>query len=274
MMKKLMTIALLALMGQTANAQFGNILNRVKYSAQSSLENAVVKGVSDAGKGAVKSAKKKVKNAKKGKAEEAVWTYGDHTYTMKANMSADKYRKDGFGEVTFTNIPSDYDEFEALYSEFLGRTPHGTAAMIPMAMEMYARDREVGKKCIELLCYPSNVNSVISRLKDKFGADPNDSYGQRYLPAAVLQGATASNGYRPNHPYTVEMDASVNKHQELQIVGSGTVMYIYIIGGGWDTQQRQVEIILEPGREQYQVFNCPSLYVGCRQIQGTWEGLE
>ena len=274
MMKKLMTIALLALMGQTANAQFGNILNRVKYSAQSSLENAVVKGVNDAGKGAVKSAKKKVKNAKKGKAEEAVWTYGDHTYTMKGNMSADKYRKDGFGEVTFTNIPSDYDEFEALYSEFLGRTPHGTAAMIPMAMEMYARDREVGKKCIELLCYPSNVNSVISRLKDKFGADPNDSYGQRYLPAAVLQGATASNGYRPNHPYTVEMDASVNKHQELQIVGSGTVMYIYIIGGGWDTQQRQVEIILEPGREQYQVFNCPSLYVGCRQIQGTWEGLE
>lgn len=27
----------------------------------------------------------------------------------------------------------------------------------------------------------------------------------------------------------------LNKHQELQIVGSGTVMYIYIIGGGWDT---------------------------------------
>lgn len=32
--------------------------------------------------------------------------------------------------------------------------------MIPMAMEMYTRDREVGKKCIELLSYPSNVNSI------------------------------------------------------------------------------------------------------------------
>ena len=228
-------------------------------------------------------------NAQTFKLEGNTLTYGSHVYTVSGSINTEGTDKneDGVADekldvpqltptafVTFTNIPSDYDEFEALYSEFLGRTPHGTAAMIPMAMEMYARDRETGKRCIELLCYPSNVNSVISRLKDKFGAAPNDSYGQRYLPAAVLKGATASNGYRPQHPYTVEMDASVNKHQELQIVGSGTVMYIYIIGGGWDTHQRQVEIIREPGHEQYQVFNCPSLYVGCRQIQGTWEGLE
>lgn len=271
---RIMMVCLLALGCQQADAQFGNLLNRVGYSARQSLENAAVRGAEDAGRKTVKSAKERAKKAKKDKADALTWSYGDHTYTMKGNLTADKYKKDGYGEVTFTNIPSDYDEFEALYSEFLGRTPHGTAAMIPMAMEMYARDRETGKRCIELLCYPSNVNSVISRLKDKFGAAPNDSYGQRYLPAAVLKGATASNGYRPQHPYTVEMDASVNKHQELQIVGSGTVMYIYIIGGGWDTHQRQVEIIREPGHEQYQVFNCPSLYVGCRQIQGTWEGLE
>ena len=273
-MKKLIAIALLALAGQTASAQFGNLLNRVKSSAKSSVENAVVNEANKAGRDAVKAAKEKAKTARKGKAEETTWTYGEHTYTMKGNLTADKYKKDGFGEVTFTNVPSDYNEFETLYSEFLGRTPHGTAAMMVMAMEMYARDREVGKKCIELICYPSNVNSVIPRLKDKFGAQPGDSYGQRYLPAAVLKGATPANGYRPNRPYTVEMDASVNKHQELKIVGSGTVMYIYIIGGGWDTQQRQVEIILEPGHEQYQVFNCPSLYTQCKQIHGEWGGLE
>lgn len=271
-MKKLITIALLAFIGQTASAQFGNLLNRVKSSAKSSVENAIVNEANKAGRDAVKATKDKMKNARKGKAEETTWTYGEHTYTMKGNLTADKYKKDGFGEVTFTNIPSDYDEFEALYTEFLGSTPHGVAAMMPMAMEMYARDREMGKKCIELLSYPSNVNSIISRLKDKFGSD--ESYGQRYLPAAVLEGATAANGYKPNRPYTVTMEASVNKHQELQIVGEGTVMYIYIIGGGWDTTQRQVELILEPGHEQYQVFNCPSLYTGCRQIRGTWGGLD
>ena len=269
---KYIMICVLALSVQQASAQFGNILNRLEYSAKSKLEGAAVDAAEKAGRSALDSAKKKVKKSKKDKAEAQTWTYGDHTYTMKGNLTADKYKKDAFGEVTFTNIPSDYNEFEALYSEFLGRTPHGTAAMIPMAMEMYARDREMGKKCIELLSYPSNVNSIISRLKDKFGSD--ESYGQRYLPAAVLEGATAANGYKPNRPYTVTMEASVNKHQELQIVGEGTVMYIYIIGGGWDTTQRQVELVLEPGHEQYQVFNCPSLYTGCRQIRGTWGGLD
>ena len=159
-----------------------------------------------------------------------------------------------------------------VFALFQSYSSHWTFFIYPMAMEMYARDREVGLKCIQLLCYPSNVSSVVSRLKDKFGSD--ESYGQRYLPAAVLEGANAANGYRPNRPYTVNMEASVNKHQELQISGSGTVMYIYIIGEGWDTVQRQVEIILEPGSEQYQVFNCPSLYTGCRQIRGSWNGLE
>lgn len=273
-MKKILILVLVTLVGQTANAQFGNIMNRLENSAKQKVENATVRTAENAGSKAVKSVEKKAKAAKKGKAEVASWSYGAHTYTMKGNLTADKYSKNAFGEVSFTNIPSDYDEFESLYYDFLGRTPHGVAAMMPMAMEMYARDREVGKKCIELICYKSNVNSVIPRLKDKFGADPNDDYGQRYLPAAVLKGATAQNGYTPQHPYTVEMYASVNKHQELQIVGSGTVMYIYIIGGGWDTQQRQVEIILEPGQEQYQVFNCPSLYTQCKQIRGTWGGLE
>ena len=274
MKKKLVLLALIMISSQTVSAQWGNIVNRIGYSAQSSVENAVVRAAEDAGRKALQSAKKKAKDMKKGKAEESSWSYGDHTYTMKGNLTADKYRKDGFGEVTFTNIPSNYEEFEAVYYEFLGRTPHGAAAMMPMAMEIYARDRVEGKKCIELLCYKSNVNSVIPRLKDKFGAEPDDSYGQRYLPAAVLKGATPQNGYTPQKPYTVEMEASVNKHQELQIVGSGTVLYLYMIGGGWDTHQRQVELILEPGHEQYQVFNCPSLYVQCRQIQGSWPGLE
>ena len=257
-----------------ASAQLGNIVNRVKWQTRSQLENSAVNAANKAGRSAVDGVKKKAKDVKKDKAEATSWTYGDHTYTMKGNLTAEKYRKDAFGEVTFTNVPSNYDEFEAVYSEFLGRTAYGTAAMIPMAMEIYARNREEGKKCFNLLCYSTNVNPVVSRLRDKFGAEPNDNYGERYLPAAVLKGATPQNGYTPQKPYTVEMWASVNKHQELQISGSGAVMYIYIIGGGWDTEQRQVEIILEPGKEQYQVFNCPSLYSGCKQIRGEWPGLE
>ena len=211
-------------------------------------------------------------------AELKTWTYGGHTYTQKGTLTAKHYDKKATGVVTFTNVPSDYEEFETVYKQFLGKTPHGTAAMMVMAMEIYGRDREVGKQCIELINYPSNVNSVISRLKDKYGtsayAPENDSYNQRYLPAAVLKGATPQNGYRPQRPYTVEMKAIVNKHQEMQISGSGRVMYVYVMGKGWDTEQRSVEIIRQPKQPLYQIFNCPSLYTQCKTIQGRWQGLE
>ena len=213
-----------------------------------------------------------------GQAEQKTWTYGNHTYTQQGTLTAKEYDRNATGIVTFTNIPSDYEEFEALYTQFLGKTPHGTAAMMVMAMEIYGRDRAMGKECIKLINYPSNVNSVIPRLNDKYGtsayAPENDSYNQRYLPAAVLKGATPENGYCPQEPYTIEMKASVNQHQELQITGPGRVMYIYMMGKGWDTEQRSVEIIRQPKQPLYKIFNCPALYTQCKTIHGTWQGLK
>lgn len=206
------------------------------------------------------------------------FSYGSHTYTMEGTLTADAYDAKATGKVTFTNIPADYAEFEAVYTQFLGKTPHGAAAMMPMAMELYRRDRALGLQCLQLVCYPTNVNSVTSILNTKYGAakfaPENDPYLQPYLPAAVLKGATTDNGYTPQRPYTVEMKASVNKHQSLQISGSGTVVYIYVMGKGWDTEQRQVEVIRQTDSQLYQVFNCPSLYTQCKQIRGQWKGLE
>jgi len=208
----------------------------------------------------------------------STWRYGSHTYTMKGNLTAEAYNPSATGVVTFTNVPADYNEFEALYKEFLGKTPHGTAAMMTMAMEIYGRDREEGLRCIQLINWPTNVNSVVSILKDRFStskyAPANDPYTQRYIPAAVLKGAKPENGYTPVEPYTVEMKASVNQHQGMQFMGSGCVMYIYVMGDGWDTHQRSVEIIKQPDNELHQVFNCPSLYTQCKQIRGQWPGLK
>ena len=182
--------------------------------------------------------------------KQMTFTYGSHTYTMMGTLNAETYNAQAMGMVTFTNIPSDYAEFETVYTQFLGKTPHGAAAMMPMAMEMYRQDRDTGLQCLKLLCYPTNVNSVTSILNTKYGpsqfAPSNDPYLQPYLPAAVLKGATPDNGYTPQRPYTVEMKASVNKHQDLQFAGSGRVVYLYVMGKGWDTEQRQVEVIQQP----------------------------
>ncbi len=207
-------------------------------------------------------------------------TYGDHTYTVSGeinfNDNSTGYRGTPTASVSFTNIPSGYAEFEAVYNGLLGKSVQGTAAMIPMAIELYARDAAVGERCLNLLCNSSSTVSGITRiLKTKLVpsqyAGENDPYLQRYMAAALLKGAMASNAYTPENPYTVEMCCSANKPQNSSY---GMVYYLYILAKGWDTEQRQVEILQPNGDGLYKVFNCPSCYTQCKNIVGTWGGLK
>ena len=206
-------------------------------------------------------------------------TYGDHVYTVGGEIDFNaKDHKTPTASVSFTNVPADYAEFEAVYNALLGKSPQGAAAMIPMAIELYARDAEVGKKCFELLCNGSATSDGIIRiLKTKLVpsqyANENDSYLQRYMAAALLKGADNKNAYTPEEPYTVEMCSSPNGVKESELTG-GTVYYLYIIARGWDGTQRAVEVLQPYNSEYYKVFNCSSTYVQCKNIIGTWGGLK
>lgn len=267
MYRVLVAAALLMSTGVTANAQIKGLINRGKYDLEQKAKREVKKEAKEQGMNAL------TKTAGK----ESSFSANGHTYTMKGTLSIQMYNPAATGMVTFTNVPSNYEEFEQVYTQFLGKTPYGTAAMMPMAMAIYGRNRAEGEKCIRLINYSSNVNSVLSQLKEKFGtsqyAPENDSYHQPYLPAAVLEGATPENAYSPKTPYTVNMRASVNKHQDMQMY-DGRVMYIYMMGKGWDTEQRSVEIIQVNEGDLFKVFNCPSLYTQCKRIKGTWGGLK
>ena len=205
--------------------------------------------------------------------------YGSHTYTVSGDIDYTSGQfKTPTAAVTFTNVPSDYVEFEAVYQNLLGKSVQGTAAMVPMALELYARDAAVGERCLQLLCNgPATVSEITRELQRKLVpsrfSPENDPYIQRYLPAAVLKGAVPSNGYTPAKPYTVEMCPSPNGVKAAPLTG-GTVTYLYILAGGWDTYQRAVDIFLKDGDDHYKVFNCPSCYTQCKQIRGTWPGLD
>ena len=206
-------------------------------------------------------------------------TYGDHTYTIVSEIDpATKQYKQPTASVTFTNIPSGYAEFEAVYNGLLGKSIAGTAAMIPMAIELYARDAEVGTRCLDLLCNSSaTVSNITGILRTKLVpsqyAPENDSYIQRYMAAALLKGAVNTNAYTPVEPYTVEMTMSPNGVKDAPLTG-GEVTYIYILAQGWDTFQRGVDIFLPYDTDHYKVFNCSSCYVQCKNIRGTWPGLK
>ena len=205
--------------------------------------------------------------------------YGDHVYTIVREIDpATREFKTATASVTFTNVPSGFTEFQAVYDGLLGKSIAGTAAMIPMAMEIYARNAAEGERCFGLLCNGLATVSEITRelvrkLEPSRFSPENDSYIQRYLPAAVLKGAVPSNAYAPEKPYTVEMTMSPNGVKAAPLTG-GEVTYIYILAGGWDTYQRGVDIFQADGSDHYKVFNCPSCYTQCKQIRGTWAGLE
>ena len=204
-----------------------------------------------------------------------VYRYGEHTYQVKGDFKTDKITTSDFNEVVFSNIPSDYAEFEKVYKEFLGKHINGTAAMMIMAMEMYGRDKTVGEKCIRLINTPNNVSSVLNILKDRFGN--YGSYSQRYIPAALMDGAIRTNSYAPTEPYTIKCQGSANGIKPMTFPKYGTVYYMYVLGGGWDTHQRQCEIVMFEDDEEsglYKMNNCPSFYTQCQQIKGEWKGLK
>lgn len=213
------------------------------------------------------------------KVEGNTLSYGNHVYTVNGEINfKSKNHKTPTATVTFTNIPSNYNEFECVYNNLLGKTPQGVAAMIPMAIELYARDNAVGKKCFELICNGSATSDGIIRiLKTKLVASQysssNDSYIQRYMAAALLKGANNKNAYTPEEPYTVEMCSSPNGVKEASLSG-GTVYYLYILAHGWDGFQRAVDVLQPYNSEYYKVFNCSSTYVQCKNIIGTWPGLK
>ena len=208
-------------------------------------------------------------------------TYGDHTYTVEGQIELEgTVFNEPTAFVTFTNIPSGYTEFEAVYNNLLGKSMQGTAAMIPMAMEIYARNADLGERCFKLICNSdATVAGIIRILKTKFNystySPEGDQYIQRYLPAVTMKGAAWNNGYNPTEPYTLEMCRSANAPQETTLTGYGTVYYLYILApGGWDTFQRSVEIWQPMGSDMYKVFNCPAVYTQCKNIYGTWNGLK
>lgn len=190
---------------------------------------------------------------------------GASTYTCEGNFSPETYNADASGVVTFTAFPASYEEFAHLYENFLGKSPQGTAALATMAMELFFRNPEVGKKCVELICSQACASEMKRGVGEKVRSwQGNDSYGQRYLPAAVLKGASPENGYQPITPYTIEMKASVNKHEKVQISGNGVCMFLDVLGEGWDGGKRSVHVFLPDGGKCYQIWSASSLYMQCK----------
>ena len=100
----IITLLVISLFPQDSSAQFNGMLNKVKSS--------VGKTIKEKGKQSVDNSIRN-SNLKNSKKEE--FKYGEHTYVFQGNFKVDAYSKHAAGRVTFTHVPSDYEEFEAVY---------------------------------------------------------------------------------------------------------------------------------------------------------------
>lgn len=207
-------------------------------------------------------------------------TYGSHTYTMQGDFDRD-YVEGGKARVTFTNVPGDYDEFQTVYQQFLGKTSYGVSAMLPMAFELWGRNHELGQRCLQLIthgtCYNEIMRQLPSHMERSEHSPADDPYVQRCMPAAVLEGASKENGYNPTEPYTVNMTIGLKDTwgEESEILQAYVYKLNIISGNAWATQQRGVTVQLSwRGEQLYKVNGCPTLYVNIYPPRQDWNGLK
>ena len=201
------------------------------------------------------------------------------TVTISGSISHTDYDITEKGEVSFNRFPASVKEFNEV-REIIGYEPHGAVALQIMAYEMYRRNKEIGLECIKLNNTTNNITSATSRLDELFGNDAN--YARPYQMAAYLKGATWDNGYKPDKPYTVEIEVNQATPYQYTETYQSDMLFLDILTQGKPSGRDVVWVIKthrpgEPSEGKYFIVNnCPNLYSQVRQISYTtpFEGLD
>ena len=102
----LVTAALLTGMNSVANAQLQGLINRGKQALKNEVKKEAKKEIKEQGLNALT----------KVSGKESSFSSNGHTYTQKGTLSIKTYNPAATGMVTFTNVPSNYEEFEEVYT--------------------------------------------------------------------------------------------------------------------------------------------------------------
>jgi len=174
------------------------------------------------------------------------------------------------GTVTFSRFPFSVAEFNQARVQ-IGGEPHGAAALQIMVSEMWRRNNQKGKECIDLNNTKTNSTSVVNRLTDLY----RPSTQRPYQMAAYLKGASWENGYNPTKPYTVELRVAAGRPYNNSTDYQATVIYLEVISNGHDSGSVPVSVLKteRPGEasegKYFIIFDCNSLYLQCKAISFT-----
>lgn len=189
--------------------------------------------------------------------------------TASAQINPKSYNANDTEVVEFSKFPRTIAELKKEQAR-LGNSIGGCVALTLMAYQMYYNDQKVGMEALKLVNYSGNIRSTVSVLSQKYKKSlaGKDSYCQPWLVASYLEGATPDNAYRPSKPYRIHVRTHpVNKYETINNSSfRGYIYHVQVKCNGADTAWRGVDVCKQKGQTYFTVFNCPSLYVGVKEI--------
>ncbi|XDD44496.1 hypothetical protein AB3N58_17180 [Leptospira sp. WS60.C2] len=112
--------------------------------------------------------------------------------------------------VSFSSEPTTIEEFKTIQAA-MATTPEGGAAILVLAMSMYGKNPELGRKAVVLSVLsknrqksnkPTAIDGVDLGGSDSYLLGQLDKY--KMVPNGYWKGAEPNNGYTPTLPLTVE----------------------------------------------------------------------
>lgn len=160
--------------------------------------------------------------------------------------------------VKLNAIPTTLEEFDATYNE-MATTPEGAIIMFLAAMDIYAQNEELGKKCFALCFHPEKRNGdepipyFVQFMRSRF----HSGDGQSWLARSYFDGATPENGYTPKEPLTLKMKSRANDDDYLTDMDAD-VERRWVNSSGADSE-RPVQVLRVRGENLYYMFNYAGL---------------
>ena len=181
---------------------------------------------------------------------------------------------------TFDRFPWTIAKFQELQAQ-VSTEPQGAVTMVLIAMEIFRKYPVIGEKCLFLATTvnehdPNNPgrmskDRIVHRLNELLRRT-NDSYARPYQVAAFLKGAHQQNGYVPEKPYTVEVQAMSFPYEYNSTLDAKFIQY-YVLTGGKDSGKEIIRVIKPWDSKYFLVDNFPGLYSQVKEIPGskTWD---
>lgn len=188
---------------------------------------------------------------------------------LSGKIPHDRYVRGAKASCEFMKIPESYEEFVEMY-KIAAREPQGAAAMLILALDLYRKDENTGKKCMDYCIYESHPSSPrkipeyqMRTIRDKLLGD--DSYAQPYISTAFYEGATPANKYTPEK-YKINFYVKTNdQYAPLSSAQSYVIpLKVRAYGVDWNknpNRDHNIEVVRPAGEECYYVFRFMDIFM-------------